>query len=79
MEQLRNTDRYKTNSGKQLFDILETDLLSTDEVRGFYLANIYKYTHRYRNKNGISDLEKVKVYVDQLIHLEENMLCDLNS
>ena len=70
-EELKNTTRYKTNSGKQLFDVLEDDLLTYEESRGFYKANIYKYTHRYKEKNGIEDLKKVKVYVDQLIKLEE--------
>lgn len=70
-EELQNTTRYKTNSGKQLFDVLEDDLLTYEELRGFYKANIYKYTHRYKEKNGIEDLKKVKVYADQLIKLEE--------
>lgn len=70
-EELQNTKRYKTNSGKQLFDVLEDDLLTYNELRGFYKANIYKYTHRYQQKNGVEDLKKVKVYVDQLIKLEE--------
>lgn len=70
-EELQNTKRYKTNSGKQLFDVLEDDLLTYEELRGFYKANIYKYTHRYKQKNGIEDLKKVKVYADQLIKLEE--------
>lgn len=70
-EELENTTRYKTSSGKQLFDVLEDDLLTYEELRGFYKANIYKYTHRYKQKNGIEDLKKVKVYVDQLIKLEE--------
>ena len=70
-EELQDTTRYKTTSGKQLFDVLEDDLLTYDELRGFYKANIYKYTHRYKQKNGIEDLKKIKVYVDQLIKLEE--------
>lgn len=70
-EELQNTKRYQTRSGKQLFDVLEDDLLTYEELRGFYKANIYKYTHRYKQKNGIEDLKKVKVYVDQLIKLEE--------
>lgn len=70
-EELQNTTRYKTKSGKQLFEVLEDDLLTYEELCGFYKANIYKYTHRYKQKNGIEDLKKVKVYVDQLIKLEE--------
>lgn len=71
IEELQHTKRYQTRSGKQLFDVLEDDLLTYEELRGFYKANIYKYTHRYKQKNGIEDLKKVKVYVDQLIKLEE--------
>ena len=71
IEDLQNTKRYQTRSGKQLFDVLVVDLLTYDELRGFYKANINKYTHRYKEKNGIEDLKKVKVYVDQLIQLEE--------
>ena len=70
-EELQNTKRYQTRSGKQLFDVLEDDLLTYEELCGFYKANIYKYTHRYKQKNGIEDLKKVQVYVDQLIKLEE--------
>lgn len=71
MEQLTNTDRYKTNSGKQLFDIFEDDLLTYEQVTGFYLGNTIKYLKRYKEKNGIEDLKKVKIYTDQLIKLEE--------
>lgn len=70
-EELENTTRYKTNSGKQLFDIFEDDLLTYEQVTGFYVGNTIKYLKRYKQKNGIEDLKKVKVYVDQLIKLEE--------
>jgi uncharacterized protein DUF3310 len=36
----------------------------------FLQGNIIKYTCRYKNKNGIEDLKKVKHYVDLLIELE---------
>jgi hypothetical protein len=33
-------------------------------------GNIIKYITRWRDKNGVKDLEKVKHYVDLLIELE---------
>ena len=33
-------------------------------------ANVVKYISRWRNKNGVQDLLKVKHYVDLLIQLE---------
>jgi hypothetical protein len=37
----------------------------------FIEGNIVKYITRWREKNGIKDLEKVKHYVDLLIQLEK--------
>jgi hypothetical protein len=33
-------------------------------------GNIIKYVSRWRNKNGVADLEKAKHYIDLLIELE---------
>ncbi len=36
----------------------------------FCQGNVIKYITRYKHKNGIEDLKKVKHYVDLLIELE---------
>ena len=36
----------------------------------FCQGNVIKYITRYKNKNGIKDLEKAKHYIDLLIELE---------
>ena len=38
---------------------------------GYIEGNIVKYISRWRNKNGLEDLQKIKEYVDILIELEE--------
>lgn len=35
-------------------------------------GNVIKYLCRWRNKNGIADLEKAKHYIELLIELEAN-------
>lgn len=70
-EELTNTTRYSTNSGKQLFDVLADDLLTDDQYEGFLIGNIYKYIKRHKEKGGITDLEKARVYLDTLIKFEE--------
>lgn len=70
-EELTNTARYSTNSGKQLFDVLADDLLTDDQYEGFLIGNIYKYIKRHKEKGGITDLEKARVYLDTLIKFEE--------
>lgn len=37
---------------------------------GFIEGNVIKYICRYKNKNGLEDLLKVKHYVDLLIQLK---------
>ena len=34
---------------------------------GFHEANIVKYITRYKDKNGLEDLEKAKWYIERLI------------
>ena len=40
---------------------------------GFIEGNIIKYITRWRDKNGIQDLEKIKHYIDLLIELEDKV------
>jgi len=37
----------------------------------FIEGNVVKYITRWRDKNGLEDLEKIKEYIDLLIHLEK--------
>ena len=37
---------------------------------GYLEGNVVKYVSRWRNKNGIADLEKAKHYIELLIDLE---------
>ena len=71
VEEIEDTDRYRTTSGKQLFDTLHDDLLTPEEYKGFLRGNIYKYVKRYEDKNGVEDLRKAIVYIEKLIELEE--------
>ena len=37
---------------------------------GYFEGNVIKYVSRWRNKNGLADLEKAKHYLELLIELE---------
>ncbi len=37
----------------------------------FAQGNVIKYITRYKDKNGLQDLQKAKHYVEMLIELEE--------
>lgn len=63
---------YKDKNGKDLFSHFKDGLLNREQLSGFYLGNIMKYLTRYREKNGVEDLEKALVYLNQLKELERN-------
>lgn len=56
-------DYYKGtgDSGFQVFDAIEKLGL------GFHEGNVLKYITRWKEKGGVSDLEKAKDYIDRLI------------
>lgn len=63
-------DYYKGKDGHDLFDRFEHGLLTTDEVVGFYKGNVIKYLTRFKEKNGLEDLKKARVYLTRLIGFE---------
>lgn len=64
---------YQNGDGRDLFWHFANGLLTKDEYRGFLKGNIYKYTKRYQEKNGIEDLKKAETYITELYTFEENL------
>jgi len=55
---------YKKEGGEQHWDRVHRLGLN------WYAANVTKYVERYRDKNGVQDLEKARHYLDKLIEVE---------
>jgi len=49
--------------------IQPVEYIHTNNI-GYFEGNVIKYVSRWRNKNGVKDLEKAKHYIDLLIELE---------
>ena len=47
----------------------------TQNNLSYLQGNIIKYILRYKQKNGIEDLEKAKTYLQYLINYEKEGLC----
>lgn len=47
----------------------------TQNRLNYLQGNIIKYIVRYKQKNGIEDLEKAKTYLQYLINYEQEGLC----
>ena len=43
----------------------------TQNKLGYLAGNVIKYVTRYKDKNGLQDLQKARHYIDMLIELEE--------
>lgn len=63
-------NHYILPSGKQLIELLQSDLLTRKEFIGFCKGNVYKYVSRYQFKNHREDLEKAKQYLNFLEALD---------
>lgn len=64
-------NHYTLPSGKQLIELLQSDLLTRKEFIGFCKGNAFKYVVRYQSKNHREDLEKAKQYLNFLEGLEK--------
>ena len=64
-----NPDHYG-NSGIDVIDFCQANNLD------FMQGNVIKYVFRYKNKNGLEDLEKAREYIDRMI---ENLLDEEES
>lgn len=67
-----NPDRYVGQSGQQVKDVLKDYAPNPDWLKGFYWANVIKYTLRFKDKGGVKDLNKAKDYLEWLIEEETN-------
>lgn len=65
-EQTENADRY---GGWACFDAAK-EMLSREEMIGALRFTIHRYLWRYKDKGGVQDLKKAKVYLDKLIEAE---------
>lgn len=67
---VESPSHYCLPSGKQLIELLQSDLLTRKEFIGFCKGNVFKYVSRYQAKNHREDLEKAKQYLNFLEGLE---------
>lgn len=61
LEDIKKPDRYNKRGKLECWDVI------LDQEMNFLEGNVLKYLWRYKEKNGIEDLKKAKVYLDKLI------------
>ena len=57
-----NPDHYKSETSLECIEAMEL-LFGFEAVLNFCVCNAWKYIWRWKNKNGVEDLEKAKWYI----------------
>lgn len=73
-EDIERPKRYQMYDGRDIIDIMAENMLGPDGTISFLQCNIIKYIMRYRNKGGITDLEKARVCIGRMIEIEESQM-----
>lgn len=60
-EEIKNPKRYNKLGKLECWDVI------VDQEMNFLEGSVLKYLWRYKEKNGVHDLEKAKVYIDKII------------
>ncbi len=61
LEEIKKPSRYNKKGKLECWDVI------LDQEMNFLEGSVLKYLWRYKEKNGIHDLEKAKVYIDKII------------
>ena len=66
-----HTKHYQSKNGLEVIDVIEAFTEDLNGIEATDTGNIIKYACRWKNKNGIQDLEKIMWYTQHLIdHLK---------
>jgi hypothetical protein len=63
-EDIEKPKRYNKKGKLECWDVI------LDQEMDFLEGNIFKYIWRYKEKDGVKDLQKAKIYLDKLIERE---------
>lgn len=69
VEEVNHPDRYN-KGGIEVWDIMQA-YYGKKETQSFDMGCVLKYILRYKDKGGLEDLKKARMYLDHYISLEE--------
>ena len=58
---------YKAVNGLEVIDVIEAFTFDLKGIEATDTGNVLKYMCRWKNKNGVQDLEKARWYLEHLI------------
>lgn len=61
-------NHYQSETGMEVIDVIEAFTFDLKGIEAFNTGNIIKYICRWKQKNGLEDLEKAQWYLNDLIN-----------
>ena len=58
---------YQSETGLEVIDVIEAFAFDLKGIEATDTGNVLKYMCRWKNKNGVQDLEKARWYLEHLI------------
>lgn len=58
---------YQSETGLEVIDVIEAFTFDLKGIEATDTGNVLKYMCRWKNKNGVQDLEKARWYLEHLI------------
>lgn len=72
-DMVNHPPHYKSETGLETIDVIEAFTHDLTGVEAYDVGNILKYVCRWKNKNGLEDLNKARWYLNHLIEHVEKM------
>lgn len=71
LEMVNHPSHYQSETGLEVIDVIEAFTFDLRGIEGFDTGNVIKYICRWKEKGGLTDLNKAKWYLEHLIaHVE---------
>lgn len=67
-DMIMHPEHYQGEFGMEVIDVIENFTAGLTGIEATDTGNIIKYACRWKKKNGVEDLEKIKWYCDHLIN-----------
>lgn len=67
-EMVNHPAHYQSETGLEVIDVMEAFTADLKGAEAIATSNVIKYICRWKNKNGLQDLEKAKWYLEHLIN-----------
>lgn len=64
---------YQSETGIEVIDVMEGFTFDLKGAEAVNTSNVIKYILRWKQKNGLQDLEKCRWYLDRLINHVKNL------